>query len=83
MKPELINKIIITQPQDKAIIIITYSQIIQTSKLEKNNSERNKKLRQISSLIIITLVGWLNPEATLAIALIKLLFSLWDLLTEK
>ena len=80
MKPELINKIIITQPQDKAIIIITYSQIIQTPKLEKNNSERNKKLRQISALIIITLISWLNPEATLAIALIKLLFSLWDLL---
>ena len=79
MKSALIKKIIITQPNKQAIILITYSQIIQTSQKEENNSEQKKKLRQILSLILITLVSWLNPEATLAIALIRLLFLLWDL----
>lgn len=43
----------------------------------------NKHLLEAMKLIIITLIIWLQPEATIAIALVKLLFIILDWLNQK
>ena len=69
----------IKQPETKIIVFVP--SVIQSQPPKK--LKINQYLLKAIALIIITLVTGLNPEATLAIALIKLLFLILDWLIPK
>ena len=69
----------VKQPETKIIVVVpslTQSQPPKKTKI-------NPHLLKATSLIMITLISWLNPEATIAIALVKLLFIILGWLTQK
>ena len=67
------------QPKTKIIIIVPSTTQPQPPKKPKIDRHLLKAIR----LIIITLIIWLNPEATIAIALVKLLFICVEWLNQK
>ena len=58
------------QPETKIIIVVPPTVQPQPPKKPKVN----KSLLKAIALITITIVSWLNPKVTIAIALVKLLF---------
>lgn len=64
--------------ETKIIIIVPVSDRSLAAKKPKLNPVILKATR----LIVITAISWLNPEATIAIALIKLLFILLEYLDQ-
>jgi hypothetical protein len=71
---------LIKQPETESTIIIVVSSI-EKPELSKKPKINPSFLKAIS-LIVITLISWLNPEATIAIAVIKLLFILLEWLNQ-
>ena len=65
----------------KTKIIIVVPSIEQSPPPKK--PKINPAILKAISIIVITLISWLNPEATIAIALIKLLFILVEWLNHK
>ncbi len=66
--------------QSETKIIIVVSSVKQSPPPKKPNI--NPAILKAISIIVITLISWLNPEATIAIALIKLLFILLEWLNQ-
>ena len=68
----------VKQPETKIIIVV--------SSLEKSRSPKKSKINpsilKAISIMVITLISWLNPEATIVIALIRLLFVLLEWLNQ-
>ena len=70
----------IKKTETKIFIIILYL-IIQQQPPKK--AKFNQHLLKAISFTIITLISWLNPEAVIAIYLVKLLFIILDWLNQK
>jgi hypothetical protein len=68
----------IKQPETKFIIVVSSIEKPELPKKPKINPSFLKAI----SIIVITLISWLNPEATIAIAVIKLLFILLEWLNQ-
>lgn len=65
------------QSETKIIIIVPLEQSPPPKK-----PKIDPALIKAMSIAILTLISWLNPEATIAIALIKLLFILLEWLNQ-
>lgn len=50
--------------------------------VKQTETKINPAILKAIALILITLISWLNPEATIAIALIKLLFIFLEWLNQ-
>ena len=67
------------QPENKIIVFV----IPTTQPKPPKKTKINPHLLKAISLITITLISWLQPEATIAIALVKLLFIVLDWFNQK
>ncbi|MEM6611639.1 MAG: hypothetical protein AAF652_05180 [Cyanobacteria bacterium P01_C01_bin.72] len=68
------------KPNETKIIIVV-SAVEQPA--PSNQPKVNPAILKAISLVLITTVSWLNPEATIAISLIRLLFLLLAWLNQK
>jgi hypothetical protein len=69
---------------ETTIFVFVSSPVIQKHKFKPPKKPKiDKYLLKAIALIIITLVSWLNPGATVAIALVKLLFLVLEWLNQK
>ncbi len=68
----------VKQPETKIIIVVPCVTKPQPPKKPKINPSLLKAI----AITTITLISWLNPEATIAIALIRLLFILLQWLNQ-
>lgn len=68
----------VKQPKTKIRIVIFSIDKSQVSKKPKINPSIFKAI----SIIVITLISWLNPEATIAIVIVRLLFLVLEWLNE-
>jgi hypothetical protein len=70
------------EQQQKLILalLIQQSQVRQSKQLSTHPSQHNKLLRKIFEVTVIAVATWLNPEATIPIAMLKVCFLIWDYL---
>ncbi len=69
----------IKQSETKIIIVVSAVEESQPRK----KTQINPWILKIASVIIITVISWLTPEAAIAIFLIRLLFILLEWLNKK
>ena len=66
----------VKQKESKIVVIVQQSQLPKKPTI-------NKFLLKAIALFAITLISWLNPEATIAIAMIKFFFIFLEWLNRK
>lgn len=69
----------VKQSETKIIIVVPI--IDRTPEIKK--SKIHPAILKATNFIVITIISWLNPEATIAIFLIKLLFILLEWVNQK
>jgi hypothetical protein len=73
----------VEQQQKIILLILLRPKQLSLSKNPSIPSDRSKWLRKFFEIAVISLATWLNPQATIPIATLKICFLTWDWLRRE